>query len=1100
MKRKLLFKKGLHLTFWCFSLVFLLLPSNSVGQAFTGTYTFTGSSGNVSSFAYNGSTITNLTVSPLTKEGVTTSSSSGNFRANDWDTGSTDGGAAGGSVNLSKYFQFTISATSGYTLSNMSINFGAGRSSTGPRLFQWRSSVDNYATLLPLTSSNGSVSITSNVLQIPDANNGYTGNTATSSATGVTSITFRVYAYGSESTGGTGGLQGNLIFNGTLAAVVTAPVVTTDLTPSSIGTTSATLGGNVTSDGGSAVTGRGIVYAASATNTNPLIGGTGVVDSSTTGTTGTFSVSESSLNVNTSYSYKAYATNSINTGYGNVQTFYTFANTPSSPTVTSPTTSSLDVLIVGGDGNPSSTEYAIYETGGGLFVQSNGSLSATPFWQTASAWSTITVTGLSSNTEYGFDVVARNGANIETAHSGVTNATTDANASPTFESDLLADFGNVCLNANGINTFTFIGYNLDNSTVTVGPIDGFTFSTTLNGTYTSTLNYTADINGDLAETVYVKFTPTLVQSYNGNISISGGGASSINVATLGAGISTAATIVTGTSSSITATTASATGNVVLGCSAVISSGIEYSISNDFSGSVFVNGLPASLTGLSPNTQYFYRAVVTDATGTIVGNSDSFTTLAITAPTANAGTDIEQTQFTANWDVVDGASSYRLDVSTSSTFGITTPTSNLIISEYGEGNGGSKKYIEIYNGTGVAVNLSNYEIWAINNGGSWPESTISLSGTLPNNTTYVIANNATDVFGADLYSGALTFNGDDATGLAWNGGSGTTFTLLDAVGEDGNDPGSGWAVAGINNATADKILIRKPTVLAPNTDWSSSAGTNVNNSEWIVSSFTYNNTNQTTNLGSHSIDNTSPSFVAGYENLQVFGNSQVVSVLMASTNYYYRVRAESSNSLSSNSDVITVMTSAAPPSFGTILQSGDIACENTSVNFFVVGLIPNSVSTLTYNINGGSDIVLTNVVANGSGLAQIGIVLQAANNGQTLTVTKVERTDIVSPELLVTENNTVVLQVTANATFYADSDGDGYGVDSDTIIACVAPVGYAALSGDCNDNNPAVNPGATEICWNGIDDNCDTLQSEGCAPIVVNMATANNSILPSFAIA
>ena len=42
--------------------------------------------------------------------------------------------------------------------------------------------------------------------------------------------------------------------------------------------------------------------------------------------------------------------------------------------------------------------------------------------------------------------------------------------------------------------------------------------------------------------------------------------------------------------------------------------------------------------------------------------------------------------------------------------------------------------------------------------------------------------------------------------------------------------------------------------------------------------------------------------------------------------------------------------------------------------------------------------------------------------------------------------------------------------------------------------------ALEVCWNGIDDNCDTVQSEGCAPIVVNMATANNSILPSFAIA
>jgi hypothetical protein len=41
---------------------------------------------------------------------------------------------------------------------------------------------------------------------------------------------------------------------------------------------------------------------------------------------------------------------------------------------------------------------------------------------------------------------------------------------------------------------------------------------------------------------------------------------------------------------------------------------------------------------------------------------------------------------------------------------------------------------------------------------------------------------------------------------------------------------------------------------------------------------------------------------------------------------------------------------------------------------------------------------------------------------------------------------------------------------------------------------------TEVCWNGIDDNCDTQQSEGCAPVVVNMQTANGWTLPSFATA
>ena len=56
--------------------------------------------------------------------------------------------------------------------------------------------------------------------------------------------------------------------------------------------------------------------------------------------------------------------------------------------------------------------------------------------------------------------------------------------------------------------------------------------------------------------------------------------------------------------------------------------------------------------------------------------------------------------------------------------------NLFISEYAEGSS-SNKYIEIFNGTGSDVDLANYEVWKISNGGDWPESTLYLSGTLTN---------------------------------------------------------------------------------------------------------------------------------------------------------------------------------------------------------------------------------------------------------------------------------------------------------------------------------------------------------------------------------
>jgi subtilisin family serine protease len=62
-----------------------------------------------------------------------------------------------------------------------------------------------------------------------------------------------------------------------------------------------------------------------------------------------------------------------------------------------------------------------------------------------------------------------------------------------------------------------------------------------------------------------------------------------------------------------------------------------------------------------------------------------------------------------------------------------------------------------------------------------------------------------------------------------------------------------------------------------------------------------------------------------------------------------------------------------------------------------------------------------------------------------------------------------------ALLYVDADGDGYGTGVPVSgQACTPGNGYAIVGGDCNDNNTNVNPGRTEICGNGIDDNCDGL--------------------------
>ncbi|HMA04714.1 MAG TPA: putative metal-binding motif-containing protein, partial [Methanomicrobiales archaeon] len=62
------------------------------------------------------------------------------------------------------------------------------------------------------------------------------------------------------------------------------------------------------------------------------------------------------------------------------------------------------------------------------------------------------------------------------------------------------------------------------------------------------------------------------------------------------------------------------------------------------------------------------------------------------------------------------------------------------------------------------------------------------------------------------------------------------------------------------------------------------------------------------------------------------------------------------------------------------------------------------------------------------------------------------------------------------SFYRDADGDGYG-SRETLQDCSAPTGYAAVSGDCDDLNPAIYPGAAEVC-DGKDNDCDVIVDEG----------------------
>ncbi len=62
------------------------------------------------------------------------------------------------------------------------------------------------------------------------------------------------------------------------------------------------------------------------------------------------------------------------------------------------------------------------------------------------------------------------------------------------------------------------------------------------------------------------------------------------------------------------------------------------------------------------------------------------------------------------------------------------------------------------------------------------------------------------------------------------------------------------------------------------------------------------------------------------------------------------------------------------------------------------------------------------------------------------------------------------------TWYADSDGDGYGDASRTTTACDQPSGTSADDTDCDDGDSSIHPGAAEYC-DGDDDDCDGTTDE-----------------------
>ena len=252
-------------------------------------------------------------------------------------------------------------------------------------------------------------------------------------------------------------------------------------------------------------------------------------------------------------------------------------------------------------------------------------------------------------------------------------------------------------------------------------------------------------------------------------------------------------------------------------------------------------------GACPAFDFCDGVTCPDASGDcyVSGTCDSSTGSCSDESAADAGTLCDDGNVDTVGDECDGAGTCAGTIPPSA--------ANLFFSEAAEGTS-NNKYLEIYNASNAEVSLSGYAYPAVSNAPTTPGeheywNTFSDGAVVAAGDVYVVCHGSADAFITAECDETYTYlsNGDDGLCLAF--GSEANYQVLDCVGDFNGDPGSGWSVAGVADATKEHTIVRKGSVTTGNDGaWASSAGTDVDDSEWVVL-----DQNTWTFIGSHPHD-------------------------------------------------------------------------------------------------------------------------------------------------------------------------------------------------------------------------------------------------------